>query len=212
MSSNLRARPSSTAAADPPPPPPPPPPPNAGRKILSQALTSTAYLSNLLPTGTLLAFQLLVPIFTHGGACDSGTGVTRPLTFFLLAGLALSCFLACFTDSITVAGKVYYGVATAKGLWLLDYPDPDGGGMPDLSKKRLRIIDGVHAALSVLVFGVVALRDRNVVSCLYPNPGPAAREVLDIVPVAVGMVCGLLFVAFPTKRHGVGFPVTPASV
>ncbi|CAK9321956.1 unnamed protein product [Citrullus colocynthis] len=114
------------------------------------------------------------PYLHPRGACD-GSGVTRHLTVSLLALLALSCFLASFTDSVTVSGKVYYRIATLKGLLLVDYRDPAGGGLPDLTKKRPRIIDGVHAALSVLVFGAVVLRDRNVVSCLYPSPGPAAR-------------------------------------
>ncbi|KAJ1420002.1 Protein DMP [Sesbania bispinosa] len=38
---------------------------NTRRSALSQALTSTANLANLLPTGTLLAFQILTPVFTQ---------------------------------------------------------------------------------------------------------------------------------------------------
>lgn len=162
MSVNLQSRTSSTATDDDPPPLPPSTP---GQKILSQALTSTAYLSNLLLTGTLQAFQLLVPIFTH---VARAMAVESRATLLSPFWLALSCFLASFPDSVTVSGKVYYRIATRKGLLLVDYRDPAGGGLPDLTKKRLRIIDGVHAAPSVLVFGAV-------VSCLYPSPGPAAR-------------------------------------
>ncbi|GFY89306.1 transmembrane protein, putative [Actinidia rufa] len=36
-------------------------PPSLAQRALSQTLTSTANLANLLPTGTLLAFQLLTP-------------------------------------------------------------------------------------------------------------------------------------------------------
>ncbi|KAF5744005.1 hypothetical protein HS088_TW08G00593 [Tripterygium wilfordii] len=181
------------------------------QRALSQTLTSTANLANLLPTGTLLAFQLLTPIFTKNGACDAAT---RPLTVILLVLLSFSCFLACFTDSVRSLsdGQVYYGLATFKGLWLFDYynyPDGSGSGLPDLSKYRIRFIDGVHAVLSVLVFGAVAMRDKNVLGCLYPNPNHETQEVLDIVPVGIGLICSLLFVVFPTRRHGVGYPLTP---
>lgn len=75
----------------------------------------------------------------------------------------------------------------------------------------MRVIDWVHGALSVLVFGAVALRDKNVEGCLYPSPGVETREVLDIVPLGIGVICSFLFVVFPTTRHGVGYPVTPAA-
>ncbi|KAB1208542.1 hypothetical protein CJ030_MR7G000294 [Morella rubra] len=79
----------------------------------TQTLTSTAAnLANLLPTGTLLAFQLLTPMFTNNGACDSAT---RTMTLVLLVLLALSCFLASFTDSVKASdGQVYYGFTTFK--------------------------------------------------------------------------------------------------
>ncbi|KAI3445591.1 hypothetical protein Pfo_002256 [Paulownia fortunei] len=184
-------------------PKPPPPPPQSA---LSQALESSAHLANLLPTGTLLAFQLLTPIFTNGGSCDAAT---QPMTFILLVILAVSCFLASFTDSIKASdGQVYYGFVTLKGLWLFDYSNAATSGLPDLSKYRLNFIDVVHAVLSVLVFVAVALRDKNVVSCFYPRPGREAQEVLDIAPIGIGLISSLLFVIFPTQRHGIGFPVT----
>ncbi|GJN39905.1 hypothetical protein PR202_gb29058 [Eleusine coracana subsp. coracana] len=179
---------------------------------LYQALTSTANLANLLPTGTLLAFNLLAPTFTNHGACDATTSL---LTRVLLAVLALSCVLASFTDSVKLPdGRVYYGVATINGLYLLDYPPP-GAGSPgpamvvEMAKYRLAFIDFVHAGLSAAVFGVVAARDKNVVGCFYgPSPARETAEVLDILPLGVGVICSLLFVAFPTRRHGIGYPVT----
>ncbi|CBI29711.3 unnamed protein product, partial [Vitis vinifera] len=176
----------------------PPPSPSSSapstlrQRALSQTLASTANLANLLPTGTLLAFQLLTPVFTNNGACDA---VTR------------------FTDSFkTPDGRVFYGIATFKGLWLFDYVDESGSAasLPDLSKYKFRFIDGVHAVLSVLVFVAVAMRDKNVVSCFYPQPAREVQEVLDIVPVGIGLICSLLFVVFPTTRHGIGYPVTHA--
>lgn len=126
--------------------------------------------------------------------------------------LSISCLLASFTDSFTTSdGLVHYGFATFKGLWLFDNPNYNADTsykLPDLSKYRLNSIDVIHAVLSCLVFGVVALRDKNVVSCLYPTPGREVQEVLDVVPIGVGLICSLLFVIFPTRRHGIGFPVT----
>ncbi|XP_028792334.1 protein DMP3-like [Neltuma alba] len=193
---------------------PPPTPsstsrPQQAQGAISRTLTSTANLANLLPTGTLLAFQILTPIFTSNGTCND---TTRLLTVSLLAVLAVSCFLASFTDSVEVNGKVYHGLATFKGMWLFDYPvDASGSDLPDMSKKKVRLLDFIHAVLSLAVFVAVAMRDRNVVSCLYPSPAVETKQVLDIVPVGIGLICSLLFVVFPTTRHGVGYPVTPSN-
>ncbi|CAI0439480.1 unnamed protein product [Linum tenue] len=221
MSSTLRPRPTSSAkqrqqptndhdtdepatAAVVVPPPPAAPQQSLSQRAISQTLTTTANLANLLPTGTLLAFQLLTPIFTNGGSCDAAT----PL-------LAASCLLASFTDS--VAGekkkKVYYGFATWKGMFLFDCPNPEGCGLTEeaLGRYRIRFVDWVHAVLSGLVFVSVAMRDRNVVSCFYPVPGREVKAVLGTVPVGIGVMCSLLFVVFPTRRHGIGYPVTAAA-
>ncbi|KAK2662866.1 hypothetical protein Ddye_001440 [Dipteronia dyeriana] len=205
--SSTAAASTSTAVTEPETPKTPSQPPSLSQRAISQTLSSTANLANLLPTGTLLAFQLLTPTFTNNGACDSAT---RPLTLLLLVLLAASCFLASFTDSVKSSdGQVYYGLATLKGLFLFDYPDPSGSGLPDLRKYKIRFMDGVHAIMSVLVFGAVALRDKNVLGCLYPTPKHETQQVLNIVPVGIGLICSLLFVAFPTRRHGIGYPVTP---
>lgn len=180
----------------------PPPSPS----FYKLALQSTANLANLLPTGTLLAFQLLTPVFTNNGSCDAAT---RPLTFVLLVILAVSCFLASFTDSFKASdGQIYYGFATPNGLWIFDQQGIPGPIPADLIKYRLNFIDVVHAVLSVLVFFAVAFRDKNVLTCFYPKPGHETQEVLDIVPIGIGLICSLLFVIFPTRRHGIGYPVT----
>lgn len=184
-----------------------PPPPS----FYKRALESTAYLANLLPTGTLLAFQLLTPIFTNNGSCDAAT---RPMTFVLLVFLAASCFLASFTDSFKASdGQVYYGFATPNGLWIFDQLPAAAAAASgtDLRKYRLSFIDVVHAILSVLVFFAVAFRDKNVLTCFYPAPAHETQEVLDIVPIGIGLMCSLLFVIFPTRRHGIGYPVTSDS-
>ncbi|KAL1222527.1 Protein DMP3 [Cardamine amara subsp. amara] len=180
--------------------------PSSTQRAMSQTLTSAANLANLLPTGTLLAFQFLMPVFTSNGSCDYPTHV---LTTVLLTLLAISCFLSSFTDSVMADdGNVYYGFVTHKGMWVFDYPDPSGVGLPDLSKYRMQIVDWIHAVLSVLVFVAVALRDKNTVDCFYPAPEQGTKKVLDIVPMGVGVMCGMLFMVFPARRHGIGYPVT----
>ena len=91
-------------------------------------------------------------------------------------------------------------------MWLFDYTE--GNNVPDLTKYRLRLIDSVHGVLSVLVFIAVALRDRNTVNCFYPDPEKETQEALDIIPIGIGLISSLLFVIFPTRRHGIGYPVT----
>ncbi|KAK7246910.1 hypothetical protein RIF29_41781 [Crotalaria pallida] len=201
------------SSSQPPAPPPPPPLSSLSRRALSQTLTSTANLANLLPTGTLLAFQILTPIFTNNGACDSAT---RPLTTILILLLSFSCFLACFTDTVkTSDGKVYSGLATFNGIWLWDYVYPEepatgtGATLPELGKYKVRLIDWVHGVLSVMVFSAMAMKDKNVLSCYYPKAEHKTQEILDIVPVGIGLICSLLFVVFPTTRHGIGYPLTP---
>lgn len=216
---SLRARPVANNASssddedeieiqDAPKPPPPPPQPTMSQWAVSQALASTAQLSNLLPTGTLLALQTVTPIFTNHGSCDA---VTRPLTAILLIFLTVACFLASFTDSFKSSdGQVFYGFSTFKGMWLFDSQAAAAtpSGLPDLRKYKLTAVDWIHAFVSAFVLATLAMRDRSVVSCFYPKPSHEVQEVLDIVPLGLGLVCSLVFVIFPSKRHGIGYPVS----
>ncbi|CAN7075945.1 unnamed protein product [Brassica oleracea var. botrytis] len=88
------------------------------QRAMSSTLTSAANLSNLLPTGTLLAFQLLTPVFTSNGVCDHATHLLTAAFLFLLA---TSCFVSSFTDSVKAEdGTIYYGFVTRKGMWVVD--------------------------------------------------------------------------------------------
>ncbi|KAL3851352.1 hypothetical protein ACJIZ3_013234 [Penstemon smallii] len=177
---------------------------NLIQQAISQTFESTAHLANLLPTGSVLAFQLLSPVFSNQGECD-------PVGRFLTAGLVtlcgLSCILLSFTDSFKdQKGNICYGFATFRGLWIID-----GSATlpPEIAAKyKLKFIDFVHALMSILVFAAIALFDQNVVNCFYPTPSAGMEEVLTTVPVGIGVICSMLFVVFPTKRHGIGFPVT----
>ena len=177
---------------------------NLIQRAISQTFQSTAHLANLLPTGSVLAFQLLSPIFTNQGQCDV---VSRTLTSWLIALCGLSCFLLSFTDSFKdQKGNIYYGFATVRGLWVID-----GSAILPPEKAatyQLKFIDFAHAFMSILVFSAVALFDQNVLSCFYPMPSEETKELLTALPVGIGMVCSMLFVVFPTQRHGIGFPLT----
>ncbi|KAL6201403.1 hypothetical protein ACLB2K_025117 [Fragaria x ananassa] len=174
------------------------------QRAMNQTFQSTAHLANLLPTGTVLAFQLLAHIFTNQGVCDS---VSRVMTAGLVGLCGASCFLLSFTDSYRDnKGNVCYGFATFKGLWIID---GSTALAPEVAANfRLKFIDFLHAFMSILVFAAIALFDQNVVNCFDPAPSDKAQEVLTSLPVAIGVFCSMLFVVFPTKRHGIGFPLS----
>ncbi|XP_020230899.1 protein DMP4 [Cajanus cajan] len=177
---------------------------NLIQKAISQTFQSTAHLANLLPTGTVLAFQLLSPIFTNIGNCDS---VSKVMTAALVSLCGASCFLLCLTDSFRDnKGNICYGLATLRGLWVIDGSTTLP---PQLSAKyRLKFIDFMHAVMSVLVFAAIALFDQNVVNCFFPAPSNETQEILTALPVGIGVFGGMFFVTFPTQRHGIGFPLS----
>nr|POE89206.1 hypothetical protein CFP56_57127 [Quercus suber] len=174
------------------------------QKAISQTFQSTAHLANLLPTGSVLAFQLLSPIFTNQGICDP---ISRFMTAALVTLCGVSCFILSFTDSFRdKKGNICYGFATTKGFWVID---GSATLSPELAANyRLRSIDFMHALMSILVFVAVTLFDKNVVSCFFPTPSDETQEILTKLPVGIGVISSMLFVAFPTKRHGIGFPIS----
>ncbi|KAF7822956.1 protein DMP7 [Senna tora] len=172
---------------------------------MRKTFKGTAHLSNLLPTGSVMAFQILSPILTRQGQCPTHT--SRLMTSVLLATCSLTCFVLCFTDSFRdERGKVRYGVASANGLWVMD------GSVrlssEEASKYKVRFMDFFHGFASILVFAAVAMLDNNVVMCFDPNPSEDDKELLMALPLGIGLLCSLLFVAFPSKRHGIGFPLS----
>lgn len=175
------------------------------QKVLRKTFKSTANLSNLLPTGTVLAFQILSPMVTRQGHCPTHTN--QSATTCLLAICSISCFLLSFTDSFRdERGKVRHGVASLNGLWVID------GSLKlsaeEAAKFSLKLVDLFHACASVMVFFAIAMLDKNVVTCFDPNPSQEERDLLAILPLAIGFFCSLFFIAFPSKRHGIGFPLS----
>ncbi|OIT36423.1 PREDICTED: uncharacterized protein LOC109242063 [Nicotiana attenuata] len=176
---------------------------NLIQKAITQTFQSTAHLANLLPTGSVLAFQLLSPIFTNQGECDK---IGKFLTVALVTLCGLSCFILSFTDSFTdKKGKICYGFATIRGLWIID----GSAKIPHqiARKYKLKFIDFLHAFMSIFVFAAVAFFDQNVVNCFYPRPSDQIEELVNALPVAIGVICSMFFVVFPTQRHGIGFPL-----
>ncbi|XP_072999087.1 protein DMP4-like [Typha latifolia] len=171
-------------------------------KAISRGCKSTADLAKHLPTGTVLAFQLLSPILTNQGQCHHAT---RAISASFLALCAISCFLFPFTDSFRDAtGKLRYVFATFNGCWVVDGSSPPPPGM--LAKYRIKVKDFIHGFMSLLVFAAVALYDKNVESCFYPSPSEDMKQVLAALPTAAGVIGSLLFVVFPSTRQGIGFP------
>ena len=129
------------------------------------------------------------------------------MTAGLVALCGLSCFLSSFTDSFRDKnGNVCYGFATFRGLWVID-----GSATipPEVAANyRLQFIDFMHALMSILVFAAIALFDQNVVDCFYPSPSTKEEEVLTALPVGIGVFTSMLFLVFPTRRHGIGFPLS----
>ena len=175
-------------------------------RAMAKAFRSTAELAKHLPTGAVLVFEVLSPVFTNGGKCDD---VNRVMTAWLVGLCAAGCFFLCFTDSFHDAkGTVRYVVATRRGVWVIDGTPPPS---PEkAAEKRVKFIDFFHAFMSLVVFMSVAMFDRNVGACFNPVMSYDTRQVLTAVPLAGGLVGTLLFATFPSTRHGIGFPVPAA--
>ncbi|CAH2046240.1 unnamed protein product [Thlaspi arvense] len=174
------------------------------QKAIGQTFQTTAHLANLLPTGTVLAYQILSPILTNAGRCSLAS---RFMTASLVFICGFSCFILSFTDSYKdLNGNVCYGFATIHGFWIID----GSATLPQERAKiyRLRFIDFAHAIMSLLVFGAVVMFDQNAVKCFFPKPSDQEVEILTALPVAIGVICSMLFATFPTTRHGIGFPLS----
>ncbi|KAE8817450.1 hypothetical protein D1007_04873 [Hordeum vulgare] len=168
-------------------------------------LGSIGDVLKLLPTSTVIVYEVLNPIVTNAGACSVAN---RAVTAVLLVLCAVSCAFSAFTDSFVGAdGKVRYGLVTPRGLLPFGGGDDDGTGVRDFSKYRLRPADFAHAFFSVVVFAAVALlADANTVACFYPALREQQKQVVMALPVVVGALASVVFVVFPSKRHSIGYP------
>lgn len=166
--------------------------------VLNAILSGTARLNVLLPTATILAFTIFAPLLTNDGKCYA---VNRWLMSFFLAISAASCIFFLFTDSFrTERGRLYYGIATYSGIWTFN-----GGRRKPYapSEYRLTWIDIFHALLSLIAFLTFAGLHSDVLECYHLK---LSRKVTNSVPLVVGFIISVLFVVFPSKRRGIGYP------
>ncbi|XP_073308754.1 protein DMP2 [Primulina huaijiensis] len=175
------------------------------KSITQETLTGFGNLIKLLPTATVFMFQFLNPVLTNNGHCHT---INKYLSSILIAICGFSCCFASFTDSYTDGeGVIHYGIATRTGLW----PVSSSSSSQNFSSYKLRFGDFVHAFFSLIVFAVVALLDPNSVECFYPSFESAQKVLLMVLPPVIVAVSGSLFVVFPNKRHGIGYPSSQSS-
>jgi hypothetical protein len=178
---------------------------------------TVASLSKLLPTGTTLAFETMAPPFTRGGQCNDHD-VNFIFTWGLISFLTLLCAALSFTDSVTDKyGNIYYGVATRDGLLLFNHDPKDlrlsdsdddkenGRLWKHLKKtKKVKPLDFLHAFFSAAVFMALAFCNAGVQKCLVPWESGQWKELLSILPLAVGFLASFVFIIFPSNRLGIG--------
>ncbi|XP_057431344.1 protein DMP2-like [Lotus japonicus] len=167
----------------------------------SKTLSGVGSLIKLLPTGTVFLFLFLSPVFTNNGHCHT---VNKYLSAILLIVCGFSCVFSSFTDSYTGSdGKRHYAVVTTKGLW----PSPASENV-NLSAYKLRFGDFVHGFFSLIVFAVLGLLDTNIVRCFYPEFESFGKVLMQVLPPVIGAVAGVVFMMFPSNRHGIGYPTS----
>lgn len=132
------------------------------------------------------------------------------MTLSIITLCSLACFLSSFTDSfVGNDGKLYYGIATSKGLYVFndDYEDELDleNDKKKLEKYRLTAIDFVHACCSLTLFLVMACSSFDVQGCFFPEPGHIGDALMTNLPLLAGILASGLFMLFPTKRRGIGY-------
>ncbi|MCO5597578.1 hypothetical protein L7F22_051657 [Adiantum nelumboides] len=175
-------------------------------KAINLSVKSAGHLTNLLPTGTLLFFQFLLPILSNGGNC-TGSPIYGVATVILLLVCGVWCFFLSFTDTIKGPnGKLYHGVAMPRGLWL-PARSRQVFAASRLSRFRVCPLDFLHAVLSLSVFAAVALFTPNVVACILPNLDLIPTQLQNTLPLVVGFVASFLCILFPSPRRSFDQPL-----
>jgi hypothetical protein len=176
-----------------------------------------AKVSNVLPTGTFLAFQALAPLATNNGDC----GVTeKVLTGIALAVLSALCVVSCFTDSFREQNRVLHpGLVTSRGLWNPTFQDPNfQAAHPNHNVQDEYLLgvnneyrrgtwDFVNAGVSVAALAALTLLTPPVTTCFYPH---IAVSVVKTVPLLVALLVSAIYAFQPTVRHGIGLASTTA--
>ncbi|KAL2622010.1 hypothetical protein R1flu_002215 [Riccia fluitans] len=167
-------------------------------------------LSNLLPTGTFLAFQALAPLFTNNGECGK---TEKIMSGILLFTFAFICCVLNFTDSVTTtSGVMYYGLVTTKGLFNPQFKGISiiGDGVKEndyfyddaARKYRANVFDYINGVLDIVVFGVLSMLTPPITTCYYPS---ISNTIVKTVPILVAIFVGSYFAIAPQPRNGLGF-------
>ncbi|KAK9919733.1 hypothetical protein M0R45_028313 [Rubus argutus] len=176
-----------------------------------KALTRVGSLANLLPTGTVLAFQAITPSLSYNGSCHV---FNKYLVALVMLACSLVCFLSSFSDSFEHNNKVFYGVATFKGLAVFNYQDHEAED--EIIKKKAENLkikiqtDFLHAFVSVFVFLIFACSSLEVQSCYFPATIRDDLEYSMVIylPLLAGILSSFLFTFVPTERKGIGYTST----
>ncbi|CAD6339695.1 unnamed protein product [Miscanthus lutarioriparius] len=174
--------------------------------MADKVMTSASNLAQLLPTGTVLAYQALSPSFTNHGTC---TVANQWLTAALVGVLAGFSLFFSFTDSVVGRdGKLYYGVATPRGFNVFNFSGEEEErewAVGQLRRLRLRPRDYVHALFAAVVFLTVAFSDVGLQKCFFPGAGENTHELLKNLPLGTAFLSSFVFLIFPTTRKGIGY-------
>ncbi|XP_051178947.1 protein DMP10 [Lolium perenne] len=180
-------------------------------RATDKVMSSAANLAQLLPTGTVLAYQALAPSFTNHGKCEESPA-NQWLTAALVIVLAALSLAFSFTDSVVGRDqKLYYGVATPCGFNVFNFSSEEEKQEWDPSEfRRLRIrpLDYMHAVFTALVFLTVAFSDVGLQNCFFPNASRNTEELLKNLPLGMAFFSSFVFMIFPTKRKGIGYTDT----
>ncbi|KAL5553777.1 hypothetical protein UlMin_041259 [Ulmus minor] len=136
---------------------------------------SSIHVENSIQTSMLASFLPTGTLLT----------LSTQMIHFLLTLFTLSCvFFFYFTDSSKASiGKVE---------------------VPKEDRNKLGLTDFAHAVMSVLVFKAIAMSDHHVTGCLFPGHVKETDQVMECLPLMVGIVCSGLILVFPNTRYGVG--------
>uniref|UniRef100_A0ACD5XBQ3 Uncharacterized protein n=1 Tax=Avena sativa TaxID=4498 RepID=A0ACD5XBQ3_AVESA len=181
--------------------------PPAATAATDKVMSSVANLAQLLPTGTVLAYQALSPSFTNHGKCETSN---QWLTVALVIVLTASCLFFAFTDSVLGRdNKLYYGVATWGGFNVFNFSSEEEkeafGGDEEFRRLRIRPLDFMHAFFTAVVFLAVAFSDVGLQNCFFPDAGRNTAELLKNLPLGMAFLSSFVFLIFPTKRKGIGY-------
>lgn len=172
-----------------------------------KTLASISNLVKLLPTTTLQAFITLNPSFTNHGQCLKSN---KLLTTFLIIICSITCAFFSITDSVMHKGKLYIGIATLNGIYVFNFDDEDYDDVRnwfknDRQKYMLKISDGVHVILTVVIFLCLSLSNGYVQSCFFTGKVDNGMALLTYFPSGFSILATLALLLMPKARKGVGY-------